>query len=543
MDANRAVSAGCDGGQPVPSPNAAASANPGTTEPNSATEESLQDSQSDGADYDSLISNLKALREELLRAEKDAEESLAAVHPTFQESARNLVHYLALRRHDVRPLQMQLAALGLSSLGRAESHVLANLDAVLTLLQRLAQRGGQPPEDSTRRLDLKTGAELLAKNTTSLLGAPPVERDVRIMVTMPSSAAEDYMLVHELLKHGMNCMRINCAHDDAPSWSRMIAHLRRAGQATQRSCRILMDAAGPKLRTGPLAPGPAVVKIRPKRNELGRVTRKARVWLCACEAPRLSPSAADATLQVPASWLSSLEIGDKIKFKDARKARRILQVVDVTSEGCWAEADQSAYVASGTTLRCRRKRNAGKGSKAKIGQLRNLEIAIALKPGDLLVLKPTLEPGRPATVDSSGSVLTPAWIGCSAAEIFDHVKTGEPIWFDDGKIGGTIEKIESGQLHIRITQTRASGAKLRSGRGINLPATNLQLPAITPKDAEDLKFIAQHADMVALSFANDVRDVELLQKQSQGDGEWSRAIVLQRETRRGHEDPPASLLA
>jgi hypothetical protein len=45
-----------------------------------------------------------------------------------------LRHDLALRRHDLRPMQLRLAALGLSSLGRAESHVLATVDAVLGVL-------------------------------------------------------------------------------------------------------------------------------------------------------------------------------------------------------------------------------------------------------------------------------------------------------------------------------------------------------------------------------------------------------------------------
>ena len=43
----------------------------------------------------------------------------------------------------------------------------------------------------------------------------------------------------------------------------MIEHLKRAEQKLGRSCRIVMDLAGPKLRTGPLEPGPAVVRIRP----------------------------------------------------------------------------------------------------------------------------------------------------------------------------------------------------------------------------------------------------------------------------------------
>ena len=75
------------------------------------------------------------------------------------------------------------------------------------------------------------------------------------MVTMPSEAADDYLLVHELVAAGMDCVRINCAHDSPDAWARMIANLRRAEQAVGRKCRVLMDLAGPKLRTGPISPG------------------------------------------------------------------------------------------------------------------------------------------------------------------------------------------------------------------------------------------------------------------------------------------------
>jgi pyruvate kinase len=71
------------------------------------------------------------------------------------------------------------------------------------------------------------------------------------MVTMPSEAADSPSLIQQLLANGMDCMRINCAHDDAPVWKRMIEHLRQAEQTLGRRCRVLMDLAGPKLRTGP----------------------------------------------------------------------------------------------------------------------------------------------------------------------------------------------------------------------------------------------------------------------------------------------------
>ena len=115
------------------------------------------------------------------------------------------------------------------------------------------------------------GTELLEANADALLGPPPPGRKVRIMVTMSSDAATDYELVRDLVRSGMDCMRINCAHDNPEAWLGMIRNLKKAREETRRNCRILMDVAGPKLRTGAIEPGPSVIKCRPRRDVRGRV--------------------------------------------------------------------------------------------------------------------------------------------------------------------------------------------------------------------------------------------------------------------------------
>ncbi len=74
--------------------------------------------------------------------------------------------------------------------------------------------------------------------------------------------------------------------------------------------------------------------------------------------------------------------------------------------------------------------------------------------------------------------------------------------FDDGRISGIVEKCEPTQLQIRITHTRNPVEKLEGNRGVNLPDTNLGLPALGDKDIRDLEFAVKHADMVGLSFTN-----------------------------------------
>ena len=61
--------------------------------------------------------SVEELRRAALAAEREYAAELDAAAPAMRESAYNLVHYLAVRRHDVRELQEELTRLGLSSLG------------------------------------------------------------------------------------------------------------------------------------------------------------------------------------------------------------------------------------------------------------------------------------------------------------------------------------------------------------------------------------------------------------------------------------------
>ena len=88
--------------------------------------------------FEALIAKLRELVGSLVKLEGDLRERVSLVHPSYRKSALNLIHYLALRRQDIRTLQEELAALGLSSLGRTEAHVMSTLNAVLVALHHLA---------------------------------------------------------------------------------------------------------------------------------------------------------------------------------------------------------------------------------------------------------------------------------------------------------------------------------------------------------------------------------------------------------------------
>jgi pyruvate kinase len=484
-----------------------------------------------------LRTELDSLYADIQSVAAEGREFINGVPPNHRDSASNLIHYLALRCHDLRALQPRLSALGLSSLGRSEAHVMASVEAVRAALQALADH-----KDRRTSADADTSSkkEILTAHTRALLGPTPANRRVRIMVTMPTEAARDYSLVHELVRNGMDCMRINCAHDDAGVWTRMIEHVRRASRALGRPCGIAMDLGGPKLRTGPLEPGPAVLKIRPERDAYGRVTAPARVWLAA-PGGHSAPSPADAALSLPTAWLKQLQIGSTLEFSDARGAHRILKVVHVDAEGVWTELYKTSYLIPGTKMR--RVGARGKTASAVLGEFTSCEEPIVLHMGDTLLVNRSLEPGRNAIRDVRGRILTPAVIGCTLPEVFEDVRSGDAICFDDGKIGGVIQSIEPERATVKITRARAGGEKLRADKGVNLPDSVLRLSSLTASDIENLEFVVRHADMVSLSFANSAADVELLQQHLKRLGGEKLGVILKIETRRGFENLPEMLFA
>lgn len=166
----------------------------------------------------------------------------------YRASAVNLAHYLALRRVDLRPVQAALAPWGLSSLGRCESRVMPSLDAILANLETICHPD-RTPAPRPSQAEFLGGAEALAHHTEAVLGPPAPGRRARILVTLSPRAAKDPERVRHMVGFGMDCARINCSQDNPAIWEAMIANVRAAAAAHGRTCRVLMDLGGPKIRT------------------------------------------------------------------------------------------------------------------------------------------------------------------------------------------------------------------------------------------------------------------------------------------------------
>lgn len=136
------------------------------------------------------------------------------------------------------------------------------------------------------------------------------------------------------------------------------------------------------------------------------------------------------------------------------------------------------------------------GPKLRVGEMENGGMMVA--PGDIL------------TFTNTKCVGNKQRIYLSYPNFHKDVKVGNKIMIDDGKLEVTVKKIQSNndvQVEVLL------GGYLSSKKGVNLPDTEISLPALTKKDIEDLNFIMkEQLGWVALSFVRRVDDLKKLRK-------------------------------
>jgi pyruvate kinase len=107
------------------------------------------------------------------------------------------------------------------------------------------------------------------------------------------------------------------------------------------------------------------------------------------------------------------------------------------------------------------------------------------------------------------------------------VKKGETVLLDDGKLMfEVLETNGENEVKTKVIQ----GGPLRSRKGVNLPKTNISLPALTVKDKQDAIFaISQQVDWLALSFVRHAEDLKELQALIEAHSEYKIPIIAKIE--------------
>ena len=97
----------------------------------------------------------------------------------------------------------------------------------------------------------------------------------------------------------------------------------------------------------------------------------------------------------------------------------------------------------------------------------------------------------------------------SLKTLTDEVKPGHPILLADGNIELRVEKVEPSDIHCRVIV----GGPLSSHKGVNLPASEVQVESLTVKDRKDIVIgLEEGVDAIALSFVRKAADIQACRK-------------------------------
>src|SRR5690242_3925045 len=86
----------------------------------------------------------------------------------------------------------------------------------------------------------------------------------------------------------------------------------------------------------------------------------------------------------------------------------------------------------------------------------------------------------------------------------EDVNVGDALLIDDGKVALRAVEVDD----VKVVATVTVGGKVSNNKGINLPGVAVNVPALSEKDEDDLRWgLALGADYIALSFVRDARDI------------------------------------
>ncbi|KAJ3043636.1 hypothetical protein HK097_001692 [Rhizophlyctis rosea] len=120
----------------------------------------------------------------------------------------------------------------------------------------------------------------------------------------------------------------------------------------------------------------------------------------------------------------------------------------------------------------------------------------------------TLDPSKPVRLRASDEPGTDGLITTSIRTVIKQLDPGHRVLLDDGNLILRVKsRISDEELELEVL----TGGVLKSRKGINVPDVQLDVPALTDKDAVDARYMfRQRLEYIALSFVQkdqDVRDL------------------------------------
>lgn len=467
------------------------------------------------------------------------------IHHLRYKSIVNLKQYLALRSKDRTKVQEKLFLLSLSSLGRSYAHVGGSIE---TLYEQLNSSLSSLSSDLQQQvqhvshLKIQEAIELASKNATRMFGgkvSSKLSKQITaIMVTLPSNAAEnDGQLIYELARAGVNAFRINTAHDDIRVWQAMADVIAKINIPLEENnkIKIFVDLAGPKIRTGRIRKLeiPVVIGSNKAKKELLIYHSQAMKTICETT-DEITQKKELAHLVIDKKFFKKLHEGTAIRVVDANEKKALITIDEVHDDYIKASIDKKVFLDK--TARLYKKK-----TEALILNIEMQVEPIRLFKGDILTISEEDILGYAAIYNDKTNHQEPAFISCSFEGIAEHVKIGEKIFIDDGKIGLVVIDKQEKLLICKVTLAKGNGTVLKEEKGINFPDSHVKTAALTKIDRINAKSVLHFTDAFSLSFSQNAQDVRDLQELLRDNNRIDIGIITKIETKQAVVNMPEIL--
>ncbi len=186
----------------------------------------------------------------------------------------------------------------------------------------------------------------------------------------------------------------------------------------------------------------------------------------------------------------------------------LVEMVKAGMDVCRLNFSHGAHEDHGEKIKLIRKISKDLGKPISIlMDLQGPKLRIGVLPGGVINLESGQEVALSSRDDPQNLPEGVVFIPFDVPKLHEVLAPGNHILLDDGQLEFEVLRLDGDNIFAKVIL----GGNLKSHKGVNLPGSNLDIPVLTAKDLEDLKFgLEAGVDLVAISFVKKASDIEMV---------------------------------
>lgn len=188
----------------------------------------------------------------------------------------------------------------------------------------------------------------------------------------------------------------------------------------------------------------------------------------------------------------------------------LVEMVKAGMDVCRLNFSHGAHADHGEKIKLIRKISKDLGKPVSIlMDLQGPKLRIGVLPDGVISLQSGQEVALSSRDDPQNLPEGVVFIPFDVPKLHEVLVPGNHILLDDGQLEFEVLRLDGENIFAKVIL----GGNLKSHKGVNLPGSNLDIPVLTAKDLEDLKFgLEAGVDLVAISFVKKASDIEMVKE-------------------------------